>query len=97
MRRIVAWLLATVSVLLLLLWAANLPFYSGSSVGSPLAWRMEHGRIKVACSPWGLNESFYIAANSEGLRFAPKWRVYSYNDWMVNIPLWMPVSVCAAG
>lgn len=96
--RVSAWLLAAASVLLVLLFLANLPFYSGSSVGSRLNWRMEHGRLRVECEPPGRNpESFYIAGNSEGLKFAPDWHVYSAGDWFFNIPLWVPLAACILG
>ena len=73
--RISAWLLAVASVLLVVLYVANMPFYSGSSVGSHFAWRLEHGRMRVECKPAIHPESFYIDINSEGLKFAPDWHV----------------------
>lgn len=97
-KRIFAWMLAAVSVLLAALYVLSVPFYSGSSVGSRLCWRMEHGRLKVECRPRGRNpESFYIAINSEGLRFAPDWHVYSAGNWFFNVPLWVPLGASVVG
>ena len=95
--RIAAWLLAVASVLLAVLYFLNMPFYSGSSVGSHFAWRMEHGRMRVGCKPAIHQESFYIDINSEGLKFAPEWQVWSWNDWMLNVPLWVPLGASVVG
>lgn len=96
--RISAWILAGASVLIALVYAANVPFYSGSSVGPRLSWRMEHGRLRVVCRPSPRNsESFYVAVNNEGLKFAPDWHVYSAGDWFFNVPLWLPLGMTALG
>lgn len=96
--RVGAWVLAAASALLCGLYVLSVPLYSGSSVGSRMSWRMEHGRLKVECRPAGRNpESFYIAGNSEGLRFAPDWHVYSAGDWFFNVPLWVPLGACVLG
>lgn len=95
--RVGTWLLAAASVLLMLLYVANVPFYSGSSVGSRLNWRMEHGRLRVQCRQVNYPESFYIAINSEGLKFVPEWRVQAWGNWDVNVPLWIPLGVCILG
>ena len=92
------WLLAVVSVLLCVLYFLNMPFYSGSTLTTWCAWRMEHGRMKVEVRASGVaNENFYIAINSEGLRFKPELRVSRWDDWMVNVPLWMPVLASTGG
>ncbi len=85
-----AYLGVVACLLTVLLWAANVPFYSGWG-RAHFGWRMEHGRIKVEWSdePRLGRESFYIAGNSEGLRWWPKWRLYSWTDGYVNVPLWM--------
>ena len=94
--RIVAWLPA--AVIVALLYIANLPFYAGSSVGRRLSWRMEHGRLRVDFRPAGwATENFFIAINSEGLKFKPEWRVYSAGHWLVIVPLWLPLGVCVLG
>ena len=76
------------SALVMTAWALNVPFYSGAG-GPHWNWRLEHGRIRVAHRPEPANpQSFYVAANSEGLRWAPEWRRYAPGDWTVNVPLW---------
>ena len=74
----------------------NMPFYSGSSLWSTASWRMEHGRLSVHWGTVPHHEGFYIAANSEGLRFAPDGRVYTWTRGFVRIPLWVPW-IAAAG
>lgn len=97
-KRRLAWLLAAASVLIVALYVANIPFYAGSTAGSRLTWRMEHGRFKFECKPPPRNlESFYIAANSEGLKFAPDWHIYSAGDWFFNLPLWVPLAATTFG
>ncbi len=54
---------------------------------------MEHGRIRLVHSPRVARESFYVAINSEGLRFRPEWRFYDRSNWYVNVPLWLPLGV----
>jgi hypothetical protein len=91
MNRIARWGGPISALLLLLLFLANVPFYSGSSIGSHFSWRMEHGRIALHASSSPVHESFYIALNSEGVHFTPEWRADSLTDWRINIPLWMPL------
>lgn len=88
------WAGLILTLLILAVYAANLPFYSGSSLGPNWRWRMEHGRFLVARSSVESRESFYIAPNSEGLRFRPDWR-FTAGDWRVNIPLWIPFLLVA--
>jgi hypothetical protein len=83
----------TLAIVLVLLYAANMPFYSGSSVGPHWSWRMEHGRIKIERGASVAHESFYVAINSEGLRFRPEWRFDDLGNWYVNIPLWLPLGL----
>lgn len=95
-RRLARWGGLAATFLLALLYVANLPFYSGSSLGPFFSWRMEHGRLAVERHSADRRESFYVAINSEGMRFAPEWRTYSWSDWRVNIPLWMPLALTIA-
>ena len=88
-RRFSRWASIAVAVFLALLYAANKPFYSGSSLGEHLAWRMEHGRLTVKRSEAGSDTSFYIAANSEGLRYWFDADLWSTSNWSVTIPLWV--------
>lgn len=79
------------------IYVLNIPFYSGSALGPTASWRMEHGRLSLN---WGLarsSESFYIAINSEGLKFAPDGRFYGGGRGFVRIPLWMPLAAAAIG
>ncbi len=94
-KRIGAWALAAAGVLVLLVWAANVPFYSGASVGNHFNWRMEHGRLRLRCEPRIFRETFYVGINNEGLKFAPGWRIDAWNSWEVVMPLWLPLGVCA--
>jgi hypothetical protein len=87
------WLFTAATALLLLLYYLSVPFYSGSSLGPHGSWRFEHGRIKLQYSPSTFHESFYIANNSEGLRFAPQLRASALNDWFINLPLWVPFAL----
>jgi len=96
-KRICAWLLAATSVLLAVLYFLNVPFYSGSSLGSHFAWRMEHGRMGVRVAPFSLHEQFYIAPNSEGLKFLPESHWWAWNDWNFHLPLWMPLGASVLG
>lgn len=91
-RRILRWLSATVLALLLALHVLAVPFYAGSTLPVGLSWRFEHARLRVERRPQGTRESFYIALNSEGLRFGPQWRLHSWHSWMINIPLWMLIA-----
>lgn len=94
--RIAAWLLAIAALLVAAVYLANIPLYTGSTIGPRLAWRLEHGRLTVDCKPAPRNpESFYIAPNSEGLRFAPDWHVYGPRNWFFRVPLWLPLSITA--
>jgi hypothetical protein len=90
-----AWTLTILTVLLVLLYAANVPFYSGSRIGAMGSWRMEHGRITLQRLSFASNESFYVAINTEGLRFRPSYRLAAWNDWGFTLPLWMPLLVVA--
>jgi hypothetical protein len=55
---------------------------------------MEHGRLKIKVSSVSHTENFYIAPNSEGLRFSPEWHFYGWGDWDINVPLWAPLLLC---
>ena len=50
---------------------------------------MEHGRLTLRSADPGRPKSFWLDANSEGLKFAPElW--LEPGEWMYVIPLWMP-------
>ncbi len=85
-------LLAVIAILQL----ASIPFYAGSSLGSFASWRLEHGRITLTRNDTLNAEPFYIAINSEGLRWSFEGRRYSANHWFVTIPLWFPILLTAA-
>lgn len=95
-RRIARWLWVGVLLALLALQVLSLPFYAGSSLGSRLAWRLEHGRMTVTCNPPQNGERFYVAINSEGLRWRWDARFSGVDQWMVCVPLWVPI-LAAAG
>lgn len=82
------------TLLLLMLYALNVPFYSGAGIGTRLHWRMEHGRLTIERTV-AHRETFYIAVNAEGLRFLPRWRFWSWDAWSVAIPLWAPLGLAA--
>jgi hypothetical protein len=96
--RFAAWILTCAATLVALLYIASVPFYAGSSIGSRLNWRMEHGRLRIDFRPAGwITQYFFIAINSEGLKFAPEWRFYSAGHWLVVVPLWIPLGPCVLG
>ncbi|MEX2219112.1 MAG: hypothetical protein WD749_10175 [Phycisphaerales bacterium] len=98
-RRLARWSATLLAAAVLLLWAANVPFYSGSDLGPNWGWRMEHGRITLNRHATPQNpESFYIAPNSEALRWGFGGR-YGSSGWSVTIPLWaifLPTAAAAA-
>ncbi|MBK8099379.1 MAG: hypothetical protein IPK26_19905 [Planctomycetes bacterium] len=70
----------------------SLPFYSGCS-GRHLQCRVEHGRIGLGYRQIeGNPESFYVAINSEGLRFLPE--VTTGGGIQMQVPLWLPLLLC---
>ena len=91
-----SWLLRTAlvgAILILLLWILNLPFYSGAG-GPHWRWRMEHGRLRIEHRAEAIqHETFYVALNTEGLKFDPEWD-FRGNDWMTDLPLWIPLALC---
>ena len=84
-----------VAALMLLLWLLNRPFYAGSRIASIGSWRLEHGRLTLN---WGRpsTESFYIAINSEPVRWAAEFTPYSPGDWRIVVPLWLPMAASLA-
>lgn len=62
-------------------------------MGSRLAWRLEHGRLTIKCHPPQNPESFYVAINSEGLRWAWDGTFTGVGDWMLCVPLWAFLAV----
>lgn len=89
------WAAAAATTLLAALFVLNLPFYSGSALGPQFSWRMEHGRLTLKRSPVTANETFYVANNTEGLRFGFEGTYWSAGDWRVTIPLWAPLLLAA--
>ena len=82
------------AALIALLLILNLPFYAGGR-GEHLSWRMEHGRIRIERRSEPSNPTgFWVDGNTEGLRFAPEASFHGRGDWMVNVPLWMPLLGC---
>ncbi len=95
--RVHRWGSLSLTLALAALQFASLPFYAGSTVGSRLGWRLEHGRLTVRCAPALNPEDFYIAFNSEGLKWAWDARISSVGDWMVCVPLWTPLVLSLVG
>lgn len=93
---LVRHLLAIGALACILLTLLNVPFYSGASIGSHFHWRMEHGRITLRASSVSFHENFYVAINSEPLRWFPEGRYSRWNDWDVAVPLWIPSVLCGA-
>lgn len=55
---VVRWAATLLSVVLVLLYVANLPFSSGSRIGATGMWRMEHGRLRVERTVGESTETF---------------------------------------
>jgi hypothetical protein len=95
-RRLAWWTGLVCGTAIAILWALNMPFYAGAG-GRTWCWRLEHGRLLIEHRPVPVNpQRFYIAANREGLRFRPDWRFSGPTEWMINVPLWMPLAACCA-
>lgn len=73
------------------MYVLSIPLYAGSGIGSDYSWRLEHGRFSFERNPGLASESFFIAPNSEGLRFQPAWNSFGGGGFTVSIPLWMPL------
>ncbi|MHC4939714.1 MAG: hypothetical protein ACYTHK_12145 [Planctomycetota bacterium] len=89
------WILLGCTLALLLLYPLNLLVYAGQSIPPDYRWRFEHGRLTIRHGDNVGTESFYLAPNSEPLRFAPRWRSCDPANWEVAIPLWMPLLLFA--
>lgn len=96
-RHIIRPLLLTLAASLILLNILCLPLYSGASISPRFHWRLEHGRLTLRATPPFNTETFYIALNSEGLRFAPEAQFNTLGDWTLTIPLWIPALACITG
>ena len=83
------------AALLLLLYPINAAVYSGWG-GGGVSCRLEHGRLRVTRSDREVRETFYIAGNSEPLRFTPEWRRRGPGDWELQVPLWLPAAAAIA-
>jgi|GEM_PF-3347109 len=93
MGGMIRWSLAIALALLLVLHVLCVPFYTGASISPTLHWRLEHARLTVKRTPPRSMEGFFVAHNSEGLRFAPDFHVYGPGDWFVRLPLWLPITL----
>jgi uncharacterized protein len=82
------------TALVAMVYLANLPFYAGSRLGGDLHWRMEHGRLTLLSHPRHAAPDFWLAGNTEGLRWVPEWRRLTADHWWVTIPLWIPLGLC---
>ena len=89
LARAVRWLCGVVTVALAACYFLSVPFYAGSGLGPHAAWRLEHGRLELR---WGrdagLGQSFFIDANSEGLKFRPEVHAWGWRGAFVRVPLW---------
>jgi hypothetical protein len=94
-RRISRILSAALLICLLTLITLNLPFYAGSTLGPTLSWRLEGARLNIVRRPSQNPEHFYVAINSEPLRWNFAAHYYSTSDWFIRIPLWMPLVAVA--
>lgn len=81
-----------VSATLLLLLAANLPFDAGATPVGGFSRRMEPGRLELVRSDTHSPQSFWLAGNTEGLKWAPRTRLGGRNQWRVHLPLWIPLA-----
>jgi hypothetical protein len=84
------------SATLLLLLALNVPFYAGSTPVQGFSWRMESGRVELWRSDTKSPKSFWVAGNTEGLKWAPRVRIHGADDWRVILPLWIPLACALA-
>ncbi|MCX5691636.1 MAG: hypothetical protein NTV94_17900 [Planctomycetota bacterium] len=96
-RGITRALLIALASLLILLNILCLPLYSGASISPRFHWRLEHGRLTLRATPPFNTETFYIALNSEGLRFIPEAQFNTPSDWSLTVPLWIPALACITG
>lgn len=92
-----AWVFVAAGAICVVLQIASIPLYAGSALGAGLSWRFEHGRLTITKSRMPSREGFFIAFNSEGLRFLPAMVVRALGDWSITIPIWMPLAACAGG
>lgn len=83
-------LAAATLALVTALWVLNRPFYTGSTLGPTLSWRLEHGRLNITRRPSQNPQGLYIAVNAGPPRWNWDAHVYAADDWFVRIPLWTP-------
>jgi len=88
------WFALVTTVLLAILYASNVPFRAGASVGFEYKWRMEQGRIVIWNHEPAEPEPFYWTMNKDGLRFSFENRQAPNGDWFLAIPLWSPLFLC---
>ena len=85
------WAALVTTVVVFLVYVANVPFYAGSSLGPRHSWRMEHGRLTVERSEVVAQKDLWIDLNSEGLRFGFLIERSIPGQWSVTVPLWAPL------
>jgi hypothetical protein len=90
------WLSTGLSAALLALLALNVPFYAGGTPVEGFRWRMEHGCLSLLRSDVVRLQSFWVAGNTEGLRWTPRVRIHDSDHWRVILPLWMPLVAALA-
>lgn len=95
MRRILSLTSWIATGMVGLLWLHNLPFYAGAAWNG-FAWRMEHGRLLLTASDWMREQSFWINANLEGLRWSLEGHSVALDDWLLQLPLWLPCALLLA-
>ncbi|MBS0197381.1 MAG: hypothetical protein JSR77_11550 [Planctomycetes bacterium] len=95
-RSTIRWAPLALLIIIALLQLASIPFYAGSSLGPRASWRFEHGRITFTRNDTLNPEPFYVALNSEGLRWSFEARRYSATHWFMTVPLWFPFLLTAA-
>lgn len=90
------WLSTGLSAALLALLALNVPFYAGGTPVEGFSWRLEHGCLSLWRSDTKRPKSFWVAGNTEGLRWTPRVRLHGTDNWRVILPLWMPLAAALA-
>ena len=85
---------AGVLVVLLLALLLNVGLYAGSRLGDEASWRLEHGRLGIQWGTWAKHDDFWVAGNTEPMRWEPEWSASEGHGGMW-LPLWIPAAVAA--
>ena len=88
------WFALVMTVLMALVYAGNVPFYAGASLGLEHSWRMEQGRLTIRGHEPAEPDPFYLHVNSNGLRFSWENGQHPNGDWWLTMPLWSPLFLC---